>query len=249
MVQQKCSQCSRFLSNDGTCTSKKCDNATAVSIFTSEQEKRLLELIRKAVQKELQHELKPVKDQLAEALKKNDILTAEVKVLRNEVNDLQQYSRRNNVIITGIPVTDNEDVYAVLAECEELVDVPVTQDIDVAHRLPSRSADKPTSIIVKFGHRTSKNRFMDAWRRKKPTLQALGRSGTSQVYVSDHLSKFNASLFYHARSMKKQKKLEYAWVRDCKIFVKKTARDKTVTIHSLDQLHALVVAGDGDETR
>lgn len=41
-------------------------------------------------------------------------LNNEILVLKSEINDLQQHSRKNNLIISGIPLTQNENMCGVL---------------------------------------------------------------------------------------------------------------------------------------
>lgn len=210
MGQEKCIKCSRFLSSDGVCSSKKCDLLNISATFTLVQEGRLLNMIRKVIQEELQ----PLKDQLQETLRKNETLHAQNKNLKTQVNDLEQYTRRNNVVLTGVPETAEENIHEVVKKCGKSVGVLIHEkDIDVVHRMPAKNPTcKAALIIVKFTRRIFKQKFVSRWRMKKPTSRALGFEEEYKVFVSYHLSPANAMLF-HKAFMQRENKIEFVWTR------------------------------------
>ena len=87
----------------------------------------------------------------------NKMLKNRVKELENKTNDieanheaLEQYTRRNNLIISGIPesITD-ESVEGKCIEILNSIDVKVSEsDIEACHRLPQRK-----NVIINFGKR------------------------------------------------------------------------------------------------
>lgn len=59
--------------------------------------------------------------------------------LTSRVEHLEQYSRLNNLILTGIPEKRDEDLCSSLLRIGEVINCPLTKhDIDAIHRLPSR---------------------------------------------------------------------------------------------------------------
>jgi len=66
-------------------------------------------------------------------------LRAENNELRQETESLQQYTRRNNAVTGGIPYQENEDLFQLIQKCAGSIGVKIEpQDIDIAHRLPTR---------------------------------------------------------------------------------------------------------------
>ena len=64
---------------------------------------------------------------------------------------LEQYGRRQNLEIVGIPVTSNENTNAIVQEIVELLQVTISsKDISTSHRLHSKSKSNPPPIIVPF---------------------------------------------------------------------------------------------------
>lgn len=88
-----------------------------------------------------------------------------------KLDELEQYTRKENICIHGLPETgDNEDTADEVVKLARKAGVTITKnDISVAHRLPgNRSSGKPRSIIAKFVRRIIKTDFM----RKKSNLRS-----------------------------------------------------------------------------
>ena len=84
--------------------------------------------------------------------KKNQLLENKISSLVFDINDLEQYTRRQNLGIQGIPMSDNENnaeteskVLTVLKKIDENIS---HDDIDIAHRLGKSKTNKtPTSLL------------------------------------------------------------------------------------------------------
>lgn len=71
-------------------------------------------------------------------------LKAENKSLKLEIEALQQYSRLNNVEITGVPEKLNENVISIVKAIGDVLGAPVcASDIDAIHRVRSFSKGVP----------------------------------------------------------------------------------------------------------
>ena len=91
-----------------------------------------------------------LKDEYSKLIEKNKKQDAEIQKLKAESNEmraqgakeaskldaLEQYGRRQNLEIVGIPVTSNEDTNAIVQEIAELLQVTISsKDISTSHRL------------------------------------------------------------------------------------------------------------------
>lgn len=181
--------------------------------------------------------------QTVESLKEENIrLNSEMAGLQREVRDLQQHTRKSNVLITGVPVTPKEDVYDIIQNIARLLDLQYYRnDISVAHRLPSRQGDdRPPSIVVSFVSRSVKSDWITA-RRAKKTLSARELRATfadHQIYVNEHLTTETRALFNGARALVKTGKLASVWTSDCRVMAKRTPTGRPF---SVKHLHHLVV--------
>lgn len=169
----------------------------------------------------------------------NSELSVAVKVLKREVADLQQHTRKNNIIISGIPVTPREDLFSIINSIARVLDIDYHgEHISAAHRLPSQLTDRPPSIVVSFVSRAVKMGWLQA-RRTRRTLLAKELSSVfpdQQVYLNDHLSKDNRDLFNDARKLVREGKLAAVWTSDCRILGKHTPTGRPFRINDHHQL-------------
>ena len=125
---------------------------------------------------------------------KSDI-NKEIEDRKEKLNDLEQYGRRNNIRITGIPFDkENETAYEttdnVLRLLNEKLDMEVGyQDIDIAHRLGKYKKDAKRPVIVKFVHRHVKGSVMREAKRLKNT----------NIYINEDLTFLNQSVLASLR--------------------------------------------------
>ena len=97
------------------------------------------------------------------------LLKRTVQVLTFRNDDLEQYTRRDNVKINGLTETDNEDTIQQVVQLAQKAGVDIdTNGISVAHRLPgNRHTNKPRTIIANFVRRVNRTDLM----RKKANLR------------------------------------------------------------------------------
>ena len=166
-----------------------------------------------------------------------------IRDLQSRVDNLEQYSRMENIIISGLRTTPDAHLQHtpgendaleenVLALFNKQMDVPITKnDISVCHTLRRRSNDsindnnQQRDIIVRFVSRRSKTAVMRNARRLKGT----------KIYVNEHLTTKNATLAKTARKLQKESKIAFTWVRNCKVFVKALGSPETAETHIITE--------------
>ena len=127
-----------------------------------------------------------------------------------KLDELEQYTRKENIPIHGLPETGgNEDTADEVVKLARKAGVTITKnDISVAHRLPgNRSSGKPRSIIAKFVRRIIKTDFM----RKKSNLRS---DSGPRVFVTGDLTKMRAKLLYE---LKQDDEIDRAYSLDCSV--------------------------------
>lgn len=153
--------------------------------------------------------------------------------IRNE-----QWVRRSNLQINGVPQREGENLFQVIRNLANKTGfaLNIDADIDFVTRIAIKNGSdskKPKPIIVKFQARYKKDEFLSAVRKFK-NLKAgdLGFSGapaSERIYVNDHLSTYNRSLLQKAKTTAREKNYAYCWVRNCTIMVRRS--DKSPVIH------------------
>ncbi|KAG8319829.1 hypothetical protein J6590_083512, partial [Homalodisca vitripennis] len=118
----------------------------------------------------LNKEFAEIKKENAELRAENTKLKSEVIDLKETVRSLEQYSRRCNIEISGIPVTPNEDATTIVKDVGAALGLQVEDaDIAAAHRIPSFKRDRPPSLIVQF----LKKNVKDTWLTKARSIKPL----------------------------------------------------------------------------
>ncbi len=172
----------------------------------------------------------------------NDGLQSEITDLKLHVNNLEQESRKNCLVIADVKETFAERVAdsgdQVLANSREdttnticsvfrdTVGVTVSpSDIQAAYRMKSKG-NGPRPLLVTFYSPSVRDTVIKSRRPK----QKLLFQGTA-IYFNDYLTATNSALFRKAREHVKNRNASSAWVRDGKLFIKwsDTARPDRIT--------------------
>lgn len=196
---------------------------------------------------EFKTEIAGVKKELADARTEQQAVRAENSRLFKELNetkkeliDLQQYSRRENLEIKGIPEVQNEDLLATTTAISACLKVPIREsDIDVVHRVPTKDKAK-SNIIVKFTSRAARDKVLREAKKMRLNTSHLGLPGTEPIYVNEHLCPAKKVLLGCALKAKREKKWKFTWVSDGKILMRRTENSRAVHIACMDDLAQVV---------
>ncbi|KAG8256218.1 hypothetical protein J6590_073583 [Homalodisca vitripennis] len=122
---------------------------------------------------------------------------------------------------------DTKNVHSVLSKLAKVLKLDFNRrDVSVAHRLPTRDGQTHPSIIVKFISRDDKMDWMRAAREGRDRLNAAALVDSwpaTPIYINDHLTPHFKMLLGRARRHVREKRLAFAWTRDCRVFARKTA--------------------------
>lgn len=160
-------------------------------------------------------------------VKENKELKSGMFNLQQQLRELDQYSRRDNIEIVGVPFSRGENVYTILQKLSAVLKIPFdSRNLSVAHRLPRRDGQDHPNIVARFIAREEKQTWMRAARDNSRRLTAAALSDSwpsTMVFINDHLTSHNKLILSRAKHLVREKRIAFAWVRDCKVFVKKTA--------------------------
>ncbi|KAH6923660.1 hypothetical protein HPB50_004400 [Hyalomma asiaticum] len=139
--------------------------------------------------------------------------------LRSEVNDLEQYSRKCNFEVHGLPYKPNEDLRSIMTELAQNLGISDFQPtaITAIHRLPSKTDSIPPILV-----QTSDVASKDKWLGAKKGLSSLAQTGSfPRLYFNENLTRHNKDLFRLTRLKGKEKGFKFVWTKNGKIFAKK----------------------------
>ena len=165
--------------------------------------------------------------------------------LQLELNDMQQYSRRNCLKFYGIPENKGEDTDKVVCDiASERLEVKLSpEDLDRSHRVAARASHngtvsatdveggnnrkkKPRAIIVKFC----------SYRKRSEVLRARRKLKGSKIAIDEALTAFNQDLLWKA---KRHDKVKEAWSSDGHVTVLiagTNGKDVKKVIRKVDEL-------------
>ena len=136
-------------------------------------------------------------DRYEEVCTRVKFLETENTILREHVEKLEQYSRRDQVKVYGVKHAANEDTDDLMVEIGKAVGSEFSKsDISVSHRVPARNGKLP-AIVCKFTTRRVREDFADKTRfNLKDSEEKLQPSDTElkNVFVTDNLTPERAKL-------------------------------------------------------
>lgn len=192
---------------------------------------------------------------LVKANSKKDI---EIQKLSNRIDQLEQYTRRENIIISGLqtdhrsyasaatgaissethenaPNNEQQDLESQVIQFMDSVNIPISSsEISVCHTLKTKDKSKPPLIVMRFLSRKTKTRVMKAAALNRRALKHR------EVFVNEHLTAKNAQLAREARSLLRSHHIFGTWTKNCTVFVKyfdENHKPRVTTIHELSDLH------------
>lgn len=193
---------------------------------------------------EIRRELNDYRDANAEVVAPNNVVdrSGDIESLRKEINEIQQYLRINNLEIVGLPqANENESeenlILNALNNLEGISDVIRAEDIDISHPMKSQRTDGKRVHVVKFISRKIKADILDA-KKLEPNKNYKFRN--SDVFINEHLSPHNRSLFATAAGKKNNLNYKFLWTKGGKIFMRKTENSNIVNITCENDIDNLV---------
>ena len=156
--------------------------------------------------------------------------------LELSVNQVEQYGRRNNIVISGIPhdVADDHLEDAVTSIMEDVDVIVQNGDTEACHRIKKsdqKSSSKKT--IVRFiNHKYCKKALVN-----RKNLININRkmkynfSRNNKIFINKHLTHANEPIAFCGRKLKRNSKIHSCFTRDGIDFIKKTEKMKAFNVH------------------
>ena len=171
---------------------------------------------------------------------KIDNLTSSVEIrdqkifyLENKLNEIEQYSKKTNIIISSstdfLNKSDNKKSEFINFVKNQLnIDID-PYDVVAIHELPNKNKDI-YKTIVKFHFHETKSKIFKNIKKLKDT----------NIYINDHLTKYNSEIFYKARNLLKDSKIKYWWTVNGITFIKKTESSEKEKMLNLSDFNSIL---------
>lgn len=169
---------------------------------------------------------------------------SDLELLDQNVNDVEQRARLNNLEIFGLPKQKTENLVSITCKIATKLGVPLTgEDIDYSTRIPSRIKNNglPKTVIIRFKSIQLRDSLLSAARKKRglssTDIEIPGES--KPIYINEHLTLKNKSLLKATRTKCRELGFQNVWTRNAKIYVRQHNKAPAVRILSLEQLESL----------
>lgn len=214
-----------------------------------EEAQETIELLFKE-QKDLKKENEEIKTRLKQMEEKvqnfenieekNLAVEKRMNILHKEMKEKEQYERNKNLEINQLDWMENEDLTKVIEDLAKNFNVSFqSTEIEKAHRIPNRNKNKPSSVIIQFKFRESRDRWLKE-KRRIVTNDNMYRNGNRQrIFINENMTPFTKTLFWKTKMWAKEKKYAFVWFRNGKIMMRKNKDDKEVKIiHEEEDLNS-----------
>ena len=193
---------------------------------------------------------KKIWDQIKRLSSKLDTISLQVNRISQAIDSFEMYSYQCNIKIVDIPqeaeTESSEDTTSICLKLFSCIGADsTTQDIDIAHRVPAKSAQasRPNPIICKFVRRLAKEKVMSARRATNNVVAAdldLTPGSINHVGIYDHLIPRLQDLLQEAKRFKTANDYKYCWPKNSAIYLRQNDTSRVIKLNRISDFTALL---------
>ena len=146
------------------------------------------------------------------------IINLEKKVisLEENSNSLEQYGRRNNLEITGIPDdVDDQKLEEKVIEILDKIDVNVSsKDVEACHRIGKSKNSSKTTIVRFVNRKHAKKALVNRKGLKNIDKTSIGLEKSHGIFINENLTPNNKKIAFHCRELKRNGRIDKTFSRD-----------------------------------
>lgn len=190
----------------------------------------------------------------------NKNLTLKLETINSELDRSKQNSIKTNLEISGIPVTENEDLVEISTAIFSHLGITEEKSIKYAYRKRSRrNKAEPPPIIVSTDNKGIRDRVLKNKRKRTLDTTILNNLQQTQdrisdctvirssqkrlIYINEHLTDFNKYILKRAKDLRRSGKIFGTWVRNGFVIIKKEANSTEQTLTKISQIEELEFDG------
>ena len=173
---------------------------------------------------------------------------------------LEQYGRRQNLELSGIPEKESENTNKLVIEVAKLAYVELSPNqISISHRLPPKirhslsrntssaqnakfnnSPPKSSSMIVRFVSRDIRNQiFSNRNLLRNADLKNFFVIGTDNIFINKNLAHSRKKLFWKVKQKTKASQYKFYWTSNGNTFVRKSEEFVSILIKNENDLNLI----------
>ena len=162
------------------------------------------------------------------------------------MNVQEQYTKRQDVIVTGIPYGAKESTMDIAERLMELLQIELNPwELLNHHRLPPRRNGE-VPYIMRFISSSIRDLILAKAKKVKITAADFGGDPKIKVYLNEHLTVMNHELL---RKAKELRKINYRFVcsKNGNIFARESEESRTLLIKSEEQVDRILKLKNGEQ--
>lgn len=171
----------------------------------------------------------------------------ELEKVKGELNNLRQRKLERNLIIKGLPERKDEsttDLENIVQESFHILNVVSVTRLTEAKRIGRIIDGKPRLVLITLSSLEVKQEVLRAKKKMEMTAEqiivggtALGRAD-AVIYIDEHLTSQTAFLLKSARELKAQYGLQYVWVKNGNVYIKKSDKTRALLLRNVLDVEA-----------
>lgn len=209
--------------------------ARQVQTFLKDEIDQLVEIKVALATEPLKQEIAGIKDVIVK-------LQSDMKAMVTKNDELEQYSRRSCLRVSGIVEKPNEDVTQLVLDLADRISADINvPDIDRTHRVGKVQSDNTPGrkhagreIIVKFTNYEARLRFLKG--------RAKLREQKASIFINEDLTKTRKNVAFECRQLQKKKLIKKTWVYGGNVYIIDNT-DSRLCVKSLEDLAVFRVNG------
>lgn len=160
-------------------------------------------------------------------------ISTQLTTMERDINHVQQEQLLNNMLISNVIKTADEDLYAIVCKISDILEVELfSRDIIAITRLSTRNAKQIEPILVQFSNRVVKEKIMTAAKNITLSCRSLGFPIDQRIYFNHHLTTKNQALLQVVRAYKREHNYKFAWFNKGYIYIKRDENSTALRILS-----------------
>ena len=202
-------------------------------------------IVKPAVNEALNSKIEEINMKMEVMEEKYSAVVQKLGAAESKIQQLEAYSRRNNLTISGVPETDGEETDQLVLDVAKSAGVMLTpDDIDVSHRVGRPKNNKTRNLVVKFLSHNVREKLFTARKdksanrvRSHPLLTAEAIRG---IYISENLTPESQKLLFVCRQLKAKNKVWGAYSTNGRVKVRLGQDQTPKIIECVEDLEQLV---------
>lgn len=174
----------------------------------------------------------------------NIILQEKISKNQFEIENLKQIQYNKQIIISGAPIIDDDLMITVMPIINKIDPDVKAEEIINCHTQNNRSENsgEPPSIVVELINVKIKEKIVQKKKQKTLKVKEIFTSSSSHlqdgvIFINEKLSTYFNYLFKKARDLKRDGKLKFAWVKNGKVFIRKSEESAVIRVFNTDILN------------